>query len=108
MEERKNRALLVAKGNKLIKDLAAIEAAMKKARANYVDRTHHSFFAFNVWLCFTFSLVRKTQDKSAQALDKAKQTGDPKKEGAAQKQFEKDENKAEKADNEYALFFIWF
>lgn len=36
------------------------------------------------------------------SLDKAKQTGDTKKEGSAQKQYEKDENKADRADNEYA------
>lgn len=46
-------------------------------------------------------IVRKNQDKSAQALERAKQAGDPKKEAAAQKAYEKDENKAEKADNEY-------
>jgi len=84
MDERKNRALLVAKGNKLVKDLGVVEGAMKKGRANYVD-------------------LRKTQDKSAQALERAKQAGDPKKEGGAQKAYEKDENKAEKADNEYRI-----
>jgi hypothetical protein len=103
MDDRKNRALLVAKGNKLIKDLNVVESAMKKARANYVDRSSLLTFLSFYNRFLNYLLVRKTQDKSAQALDKAKQTADPKKEGAAQKNYEKDENKAEKADNEYGF-----
>jgi len=84
MEERKNRALIVAKGSKLLKDLNAIELAMRKARTTFID-------------------LRKGQDKSIQAHEKAKQTGEPKKEQASQKEVEKAELKAEKADNEYRI-----
>uniref|UniRef100_A0A6B2L1Z4 SH3 domain-containing protein n=1 Tax=Arcella intermedia TaxID=1963864 RepID=A0A6B2L1Z4_9EUKA len=81
-EEKKNRAMLVAKGNKLVSELAKTEDAMKKARAKYVE-------------------ARKKQDRSQEQVQKAKTTGA----NAAkfQKAAEKDEKRADKADNEYRI-----
>jgi len=81
-EERKNRAMLVAKGNKLVSELAKTEDAMKKARAKYVD-------------------ARKKQDRSQEGVQKAKATGSSV--TKSQKSAEKDEKRADKADNEYRI-----
>jgi len=81
-EDKKNRAMLVAKGNKYVSELAKTEDAMKKARAKYVD-------------------LRKKQDRSQEALQKAKSTGSSV--NKLQKAAEKDEKKADKSDNEYRI-----
>jgi len=81
-EDKKNRAMLVAKGNKYVSELAKTEDAMKKARAKYVD-------------------LRKKQDRSQEALQKAKSTGSSV--NKLQKAAEKDEKRADKSDNEYRI-----
>jgi len=81
-EDKKNRAMLVAKGNKYVSELAKTEDAMKKARAKYVD-------------------LRKKQDRSQEAVQKAKSTGSSV--NKLQKAAEKDEKRADKSDNEYRI-----
>jgi len=81
-EDKKNRAILVAKGNKLVSELAKTEDAMKKARAKYVD-------------------ARKKQDRSQEGVQKAKSAGASA--AKLQKTAEKDEKRADKADNEYRI-----
>jgi len=81
-EDKKNRALLVAKGDKLVSELGKTEDAMKKARAKYVE-------------------ARKRQDRSQEAVQKAKAAGSSV--TKFQKGAEKDERKADKADNEYRI-----
>jgi hypothetical protein len=81
-EDKKNRALLVAKGDKLVNELGKTEDAMKKARAKYVE-------------------ARKRQDRSQEAVQKAKAAGSSV--TKFQKAAEKDERKADKADNEYRI-----
>lgn len=79
-EDKRNRALLVDKGNKLVSELGKTEEIMKKARAKYVD-------------------ARKKQDRSLEAVQKAKSSGSSV--TKSQKASEKDEKRADKADNEY-------
>jgi len=81
-EEKRNRVTLVAKGDKLVQELAKTEEAMKKARAKYVD-------------------ARKKQDRSQEAVQKAKASGSSV--AKFQKAAEKDEKRADKADNEYRI-----
>jgi len=81
-EDKKNRAILVAKGNKYVSELAKTEDAMKKARAKYVE-------------------LRKKQDRSQEAVQKAKSTGSSV--NKLQKAAEKDEKRADKSDNEYRI-----
>lgn len=85
LEDKKDRALLVAKGNKLLKDLQAVENTMKKTRATYVD-------------------LRKKQDHTQANLVKEKaKNAEGKKVAELQKTLEKDEKKADKSDNEYRI-----
>jgi len=74
--------MLVAKGNKLVSDLAKTEDAMKRARQKYVE-------------------ARKKQDRSQEVLQKGKVSGNSV--AKLQKTAEKDEKKADKADNEYRI-----
>eukprot|EP01128_Nolandella_sp_AFSM9_P003625 TRINITY_DN1578_c0_g2_i1.p1 TRINITY_DN1578_c0_g2~~TRINITY_DN1578_c0_g2_i1.p1 ORF type:complete len:562 (+),score=185.55 TRINITY_DN1578_c0_g2_i1:40-1686(+) len=85
LEDRKERALLVAKGLKLLKDLQSVEDTMKKTRNTYVN-------------------LRKKQDHTLANLQKEKaKNAESKKVGDLQKTFEKDEKKADKSDNEYRI-----
>lgn len=82
-EEKKNRIALVAKGQKLVAELAKTEDTMKKARAKYVD-------------------ARKQQAKAQMAAEKEKgKAGSTA--AKLQKAAEKDEKRADKADNEYRI-----
>jgi len=81
-EDKRNRALLVAKGDKLVSELGKTEEAMKKARAKYVD-------------------ARKKQDRAQEGVQKAKASGSSI--TKLQKAAEKDERRADKADNEYRI-----
>jgi len=79
-DDKRNRLLLVEKGNKLVTDLARTEELMKRARTKYVD-------------------ARKKQDRSLEAVQKAKASGSSV--TKFQKTSEKDEKKADKSDREY-------
>jgi len=78
--DKRNRALLVARGDKYIIELAKTEESMKKARAKYVE-------------------ARKKQDRSQEAVQKAKAAGSSV--NKPQKVAEKDEKRADKSDTEY-------
>jgi len=71
-DDKRNRFLLVEKGNKLVTDLAKTEDIMKRSRAKYVDS-------------------RKRQDRSNEAVQKAKASGSSV--TKFQKSSEKDEKK---------------
>jgi len=79
-DDKRNRALLVAKGDKSVSELSRTEELMKKARAKYVD-------------------ARKKQDRSQEAVQKAKAAGSSV--TKTQKAAEKDEKRADKSDLEY-------
>jgi len=81
-EDKRNRAMLVAKGDKLVSELGKTEEAMKKARAKYVD-------------------ARKKQDRAQEGVQKAKASGSSI--TKLQKAAEKDERRADKSDNEYRI-----
>jgi len=81
-EGKRNRTVLVTRGQKLVTDLAATEAVMKKARTKYCD-------------------ARKLQQKSIQTVEKAKSAGSNV--AKLQKDAEKNEKRAEKSDNEYRI-----
>eukprot|EP01125_Pyxidicula_operculata_P012445 TRINITY_DN4082_c0_g1_i1.p1 TRINITY_DN4082_c0_g1~~TRINITY_DN4082_c0_g1_i1.p1 ORF type:complete len:461 (-),score=154.50 TRINITY_DN4082_c0_g1_i1:91-1473(-) len=84
-EDKRERALLVAKGKKLESDLNNTEDVTKKARAKYVE-------------------ARKKQDKSQEAYTQLKaKTPASSNLAKLQKSAEKDEKKADKADNEYRI-----
>eukprot|EP01126_Amoeba_proteus_P036619 TRINITY_DN3738_c0_g1_i5.p1 TRINITY_DN3738_c0_g1~~TRINITY_DN3738_c0_g1_i5.p1 ORF type:complete len:260 (+),score=52.10 TRINITY_DN3738_c0_g1_i5:215-994(+) len=79
-EDRRKRAELLAKGNKLCKDLAVTEDIHKKARMKYVES-------------------RRQQQKTDDALKKAKAQGA--KTTKLEKALGKEKQKAQKADEEY-------
>eukprot|EP01126_Amoeba_proteus_P036620 TRINITY_DN3738_c0_g1_i6.p1 TRINITY_DN3738_c0_g1~~TRINITY_DN3738_c0_g1_i6.p1 ORF type:complete len:308 (+),score=70.36 TRINITY_DN3738_c0_g1_i6:671-1594(+) len=79
-EDRRKRAELLAKGNKLCKDLAVTEDVHKKARMKYVES-------------------RRQQQKTDDALKKAKAQGA--KTTKLEKALGKEKQKAQKADEEY-------
>eukprot|EP01125_Pyxidicula_operculata_P002050 TRINITY_DN1200_c0_g1_i4.p1 TRINITY_DN1200_c0_g1~~TRINITY_DN1200_c0_g1_i4.p1 ORF type:complete len:536 (+),score=140.84 TRINITY_DN1200_c0_g1_i4:459-2066(+) len=82
-EDKRNRAMLIAKGTKLVSDLAKCEDNMKRARAKYVES-------------------RRKQDKANEAVQKAKAQGSSNI-TKFQKAAEKDEKKADKSENEYRI-----
>jgi len=80
LSDKKNRAELLAKGRKLVKDLAATEEIHKQARLKYVE-------------------ARKKQQKSDENFKKIKaQGGNTTK---PEKTLKKDKDKANTADHEY-------
>jgi len=81
-EDKKNRASLGSRGDKIVLDLSRTEDTMKKARAKYVE-------------------ARKRQDRAQESVQKSKVSGSSL--AKFQKAAEKDEKKADKADNEYRI-----
>jgi len=80
LSDKKNRAELLAKGRKLVKDLAATEEIHKQARLKYVD-------------------ARKKQQKSDENFKKIKAQGGNT--AKPEKTLKKDKDKANTADHEY-------